>query len=326
MQYIHVPVRGAVESHVCGVVFFLSIFFCIGLPNEDLYRRNQTDSATSVSICAPSIRRRPVPLSDPPNIIIHIILSKCHARNIHYNILTEQTRWTLTQPGSKPAVNAEENILRFGALTCAGAPCLKEQRMDAYGEPREAAGAAASTAPENEAESLQIQEEKSAELNNLNSCPVCCLNLYSREPKLLPCLHSFCKKCLPAPSRNLASAMPTNSRVDGLKPRESESVSGPFKYSNHQGLLTVWFRLGRKQDADSCAQFFLCVPVNVIRCPVCRQECMQVDVMENVFVTDSVETPSSTMKRSPQVRAQRHAGAAPLLTFTPADNNNVTPH
>uniref|UniRef100_H3D9T9 Tripartite motif containing 45 n=1 Tax=Tetraodon nigroviridis TaxID=99883 RepID=H3D9T9_TETNG len=93
----------------------------------------------------------------------------------------------------------------------------------------------------------------------LNSCPVCCLNLYSREPKLLPCLHSFCKKCLPAPSRNLASAVPTNSRVDGLK------------------------------------------PLNVIRCPVCRQECMEVDVMENVFVMDSVETPSSTVRRSAQI-------------------------
>lgn len=85
----------------------------------------------------------------------------------------------------------------------------------------------AATVSENEVETLQMHEKKSAaaELNNLNSCPVCCLNFYSREPKLLPCLHSFCKNCLPAPSRNLALAVKTNSPVEGGKPRESESVS-----------------------------------------------------------------------------------------------------
>lgn len=46
---------------------------------------------------------------------------------------------------------------------------------------------------------------------------------------------------------------------------------------------------------------FCFVPVNVIRCPVCRQECMEVDVMENVFVKDSVEAPSSTVERMVQV-------------------------
>lgn len=46
---------------------------------------------------------------------------------------------------------------------------------------------------------------------------------------------------------------------------------------------------------------FVVVPVNVIRCPVCRQECMEVDVMENVFVKDWVEAPSSTVERAVQV-------------------------
>lgn len=40
---------------------------------------------------------------------------------------------------------------------------------------------------------------------------------------------------------------------------------------------------------------------------------MEVDVLENVFVTDSVEAPSSTAERPAQVRS--HTGAAPLLTF-----------
>lgn len=32
--------------------------------------------------------------------------------------------------------------------------------------------------------------------------------------------------------------------------------------------------------------------------------------MENVFVMDSVEAPSSTVERAAQVRTQRHVGAA----------------
>ena len=77
---------------------------------------------------------------------------------------------------------------------------------------------------ENEAESMPVQEEKSAATgqNYLDTCPVCHLNFHSREPKLLPCLHSFCKKCLPSPSRNLAMTEPPNSQVDSAtKPRES---------------------------------------------------------------------------------------------------------
>ncbi len=59
-------------------------------------------------------------------------------------------------------------------------------------------------------------------------------------------------------------------------------------------------------------------PVNVLRCPVCRQECIEADVMENVFVKDSVETPSSTMERTVQVsgRMYHHMGAALPLLFT----------
>ncbi|XP_034144033.1 transcription intermediary factor 1-alpha [Esox lucius] len=114
---------------------------------------------------------------------------------------------------------------------------------------------------ENEAEPVQeeITNVRPATLNFLDTCPVCQLNFHSREPKLLPCLHSFCKKCLPSPSRNLA--MPdTNSQVDSATK-----------------------------------------PLNVIRCPVCRQECMEVDVMENFFVRDSVEAPSSTVERPIQL-------------------------
>ncbi|XP_034733991.1 transcription intermediary factor 1-alpha-like isoform X3 [Etheostoma cragini] len=132
--------------------------------------------------------------------------------------------------------------------------------MDGHTETQERKDAAAIVV-ENEAESKQVQEEKSHATgkNYLDTCPVCHLNFHSREPKLLPCLHSFCKKCLPSPSRNLAMAEPPNSQVDSATK-----------------------------------------PLNVIRCPVCRQECMEVDVMENAFVKDLAEAPSSTVERQVQ--------------------------
>ncbi|XP_074490093.1 transcription intermediary factor 1-alpha-like [Sebastes fasciatus] len=133
--------------------------------------------------------------------------------------------------------------------------------MDGRAETEDAAAAA--VVVENEAESTQVREEKSTASghNYLDTCPVCFLNFHSREPKLLPCLHSFCKKCLPSPSRNLAMKEPPNSQ---------------------------------QEDSET-------KPLNVIRCPVCRQECMEVDVMENVFVKDSVEAPSSTVERTVQL-------------------------
>ncbi|TKS73711.1 Transcription intermediary factor 1-alpha [Collichthys lucidus] len=136
--------------------------------------------------------------------------------------------------------------------------------MDGCTEMQETVDAAAAAViiVENEAESMPVLEQKSPVTgqNHMDACPVCHLNFHSREPKLLPCLHSFCKRCLPPPSRNLAVTELPNSQVD---------------------------RATR--------------PLNVIRCPVCRQECMEVDVMENVFVKDTVEAPSSTMERTVQL-------------------------
>nr|XP_020480670.1 transcription intermediary factor 1-alpha-like isoform X2 [Monopterus albus] len=138
---------------------------------------------------------------------------------------------------------------------------INVEQMDGRTDKQEQ-GDAAVIIVENEAESMPVQEVKSgvADLNYLDTCPICRLNFHSREPRLLPCLHSFCKKCLPSPSRNLAQAEVQNSRVDSV-PK----------------------------------------PLNVIRCPVCRQECMEADVMENVFVKDSAESPSSTVERTLQL-------------------------
>uniref|UniRef100_A0A3P8NM37 RING-type E3 ubiquitin transferase n=1 Tax=Astatotilapia calliptera TaxID=8154 RepID=A0A3P8NM37_ASTCA len=103
---------------------------------------------------------------------------------------------------------------------------------------------------ENEAESLPAEEERlkqQATFGLMDTCPVCKLSFHNREPKLLPCLHSFCKRCLPAP---FMSAEP---RLVG------------------------------------------------IRCPVCRQECWEMDVLDNFFVKDSAEVPSSTVEKTTQV-------------------------
>ncbi|XP_047189355.1 transcription intermediary factor 1-alpha-like isoform X1 [Scophthalmus maximus] len=128
--------------------------------------------------------------------------------------------------------------------------------MDARAD---APGGAPVAAAENEAESMPLHEEQSAH-GHLDTCPSCRLNFHSREPRLLPCLHSFCKKCLPSPSRHLSGAELPRSLVDGATR-----------------------------------------PLNVIRCPVCRQECMEVDVVDNVFVKDSAEAPSSTVERMVQL-------------------------
>ncbi|KAI1883385.1 hypothetical protein AGOR_G00230890 [Albula goreensis] len=119
---------------------------------------------------------------------------------------------------------------------------------------------------ENEAESMPVQEKNAkpqSTPNLLDTCAVCNLNFNNREPKLLPCLHSFCKKCLPSPSRS----------------------------------LVLHDQTGNPQlQVDNASK-----PLNVIRCPACRQECMEVDVIENFFVKDAMEVPSSTVEKTSQL-------------------------
>ncbi|XP_063335338.1 transcription intermediary factor 1-alpha-like isoform X1 [Pelmatolapia mariae] len=114
---------------------------------------------------------------------------------------------------------------------------------------------------ENEAESTREERSGALDRHDLDTCPVCHLSFHSKEPKLLPCLHTFCERCLPLPSRNL----------DVTEPSVSQSDDGATK------------------------------PLNVIRCPVCRQECMAADVLDNMFVKESFEAPSSTVERAVQL-------------------------
>ncbi|XP_044066947.1 E3 ubiquitin-protein ligase TRIM33 isoform X2 [Siniperca chuatsi] len=50
----------------------------------------------------------------------------------------------------------------------------------------------------------------SVPINLLDTCAVCKQSLQSRdcEPKLLPCLHSFCLKCIPQPNRQISVQVP----------------------------------------------------------------------------------------------------------------------
>ena len=79
----------------------------------------------------------------------------------------------------------------------------------------------------NEAESMPVQGRASG-LGALDRCPVCSLNFHSREPKLLPCLHSFCRRCLPAPFRSAEPRRDSQGQVDHNRQRELDLFMTPL--------------------------------------------------------------------------------------------------
>lgn len=71
--------------------------------------------------------------------------------------------------------------------------------------------------------------------------------------------------------------------------------------------LRILSSLLSSSDSDGFSCYFshpgtLCVAVGVIRCPICRQECRQIDLVDNYFVKDTSEAPSSSDEKSEQVR------------------------
>lgn len=83
---------------------------------------------------------------------------------------------------------------------------------------------------ENEAESLPAEEEKKAKqqgsIGLMDTCSVCKLSFHNREPKLLPCLHSFCKRCLPTSTRTADPRRESLEQLDSNKACE-EKMSYP---------------------------------------------------------------------------------------------------
>uniref|UniRef100_A0A8C3HHF2 RING-type E3 ubiquitin transferase n=1 Tax=Chrysemys picta bellii TaxID=8478 RepID=A0A8C3HHF2_CHRPI len=146
--------------------------------------------------------------------------------------------------------------------------------MEAAGAwPADRAGAAALSG-ENEAESRQGPAERggeAAQLNLLDTCAVCGQHIQSRRPKLLPCLHSFCLRCLPQPDRYLMLPPRTPPAPAGVPGHPCSTLDPPK------------------------------ITFGVIRCPVCSQECAERHIIDNFFVKDTTEVPSSTVEKSNQV-------------------------
>lgn len=89
----------------------------------------------------------------------------------------------------------------------------------------------------------------------LDTCAVCQQSLQSRreaEPKLLPCLHSFCLRCLPEPERQLSVPIPggSNGDIQQGEPRAC-STSGPRSICRARADIWTWGCPGRRGPEES---------------------------------------------------------------------------
>uniref|UniRef100_A0A8C4WZ22 Tripartite motif containing 33 n=1 Tax=Eptatretus burgeri TaxID=7764 RepID=A0A8C4WZ22_EPTBU len=129
----------------------------------------------------------------------------------------------------------------------------------AVGSEREAEAGVTAGEQSEQSRGEQDKAEASAPLNLLEVCAVCRLGLQTREPKLLPCLHSFCQACLPRPQRQqLCLGAAAAAAVNGA----DVTGSGPTQ--------------------------------ELIHCPVCRQVCQPKDIVDNYFVKDGSESQAGT--------------------------------
>lgn len=106
---------------------------------------------------------------------------------------------------------------------------------------------------ENEAESTREERSGALDQHDLDTCPVCHLSFHSKEPKLLPCLHTFCERCLPLPSRNLDVTEPSVSQSDdgATKPRESLCLQTQIK----DRLMAVNLFYNQSSCTHNCIHF-----------------------------------------------------------------------
>lgn len=53
-------------------------------------------------------------------------------------------------------------------------------------------------------------------------------------------------------------------------------------------------------NSSSFFLFFPVTSVSYVRCPECRHECWEIDILDNFFVKDYAEVPSSTVEKNSQ--------------------------
>lgn len=88
----------------------------------------------------------------------------------------------------------------------------------------------------------------------LDTCAVCQQSLQSRreaEPKLLPCLHSFCLRCLPEPERQLSVPIPGGSNGD-IHQGEREALPEVWAEGDLRGREGAGDRGTRARDSLTC--------------------------------------------------------------------------
>ena len=110
--------------------------------------------------------------------------------------------------------------------------------------PAPAAAAGSSPAPPAEP-SPAAPPPPAAPINLLDTCAVCKQSLQNRdcEPKLLPCLHSFCLKCIPQPERQISVGVPGPHGQDthiGECQKDREPAGSPSFH--HHAALQLRYR------------------------------------------------------------------------------------
>ncbi|XP_054844565.1 transcription intermediary factor 1-alpha-like [Eublepharis macularius] len=137
------------------------------------------------------------------------------------------------------------------------------------------------------------------------ACGGCGQRLQGRRPKLLPCLHSLCRRCLPPPHRYLLLPSPAGRPKDAPLQPAPPSPLRCKPVSAQEKKMRYCFMSLRKVNEKfvgliiSPILFFL--PVAVVCCPVCGQESAERHIIDNIFVKDTTEVPSSTADKLNQV-------------------------
>ncbi|KAJ7329095.1 hypothetical protein JRQ81_015269 [Phrynocephalus forsythii] len=168
-----------------------------------------------------------------------------------------------------------------------------------------AAAAPVAMGGENEAESRQGPADRAAgesRLNLLDRCGVCEQHIQSRRPKLLPCLHTLCSRCLPPPHRYLMLPPPAApSSPGGGVGGVGVGVGGPKDPPLPPPPPLLQPSPAPSSPVAAPPSPLHCNPVGVVRCPICGQECAERHIIDNIFVKDTTEVPSSTVEKSNQV-------------------------